>query len=288
MNFDNHLFRCHCLGDLMSEGKTEITIKQLATINELIEKQNKKPLTEKQQKELERLTKKRDNPELSVTCKGKLLEIYVSARHNREKEIYNRYVEKGLAVEEDSITLLSLVKGKYLKKNTERVYNNFFSGEPDVFDGDNIYNAYSITDIKSSWDVFTFYKPKVERVNPKYDWQLHGYMDITGAKHAYLAYCLINTPEPMINRATNQLMWEMGAATSESPEFLEAREELEKSMRFDDIPMNERVFEQFVRRDDNKIKAAHDRIVECREWLNEFHTTLTEKAKVLQPTGEPF
>jgi hypothetical protein len=285
-NFDNHRFRCHQIGDLLTEGKSEITPKQMETISELIEKQSKKKLTDKQEKELLRLIHKRDNPDLSATCKTKLIEIYVSTRFNRDKDIFNKYVEKGLAVEEDSITLLSLNKGKYLKKNTERIHNNYFSGEPDIYEGEDIYHAYSITDIKSSWDIHTYYSARLTRINERYKWQLHGYMDISGAEKSNLAYCLINTPETIINKEVNKMMWEMGATTSESPEFLEAKEELERSMRFDDIPMIERSFDQFVPREEWRIKAAHERVKECRVWLNELHESLTAKMPVLQE--EPF
>jgi hypothetical protein len=76
-------------------------------------------------------------------------------------------------------------------------------------------------------------------------------------------------------------MWDMGATTSESPEFLEAKVKLEHQMRFGDIVPTERVHEKFIRRDDNKINQIPDRIKECREWLSELHFNLTERNKAL-------
>lgn len=280
--FDNYLFRCSSLGKIMTAGKSSITDKQLATITEM---EGKPKLTEKQQAELTRLIQKRDNPELSGTCKSYLVECYVSYIYGRQKDVYSKYMEKGLAVEEDAITLYSRVKRQVFKKNEERINNAFLTGEPDLFEGESILKASHIIDLKSSWDLFTFFNAKLGKLDSDYEWQQLGYCDLTQAESASLAYCLIDTPESLINKEANKLMWDMGAATSESPEYLEAKTELEKNMRFTDIPLKDRLSEKFIRRDDSKILAAHERVIECREWLNELHYNLTEK---LQYIEQPF
>jgi hypothetical protein len=273
MKFDTWKARCHALGNIMSAGKSTITEKQLGQITEF---QQKSKLTDKQKTELTRLIQKMDNPELSTTCKSYLIECYVTERYGREKDVYSKYMEKGLAVEEDAITLYSLVKGEFYKKNEERIGNEFVEGCPDIREFKHV------RDIKSSWDIFTFYNSKLSKINSDYEWQLTGYQWIDDAESATLAYCLVDTPDTLINKAVNQLMWDMGAATNESPEFLAAKEELEKSMRFSDIPRAERVHEIFLRRDDRKIAQIPDRVKECREWLSELHYNITEKTKSLQ------
>jgi hypothetical protein len=273
MKFDTWKVRCHALGNIMSAGKSTITEKQLGQITEF---QQKSKLTDKQKAELTRLIQKRDNPELSTTCKSYLIECYVTERYGRQKDVYSKYMEKGLAVEEDAITLYSLVKGEFYKKNEERIGNEFVEGCPDIREFKHV------RDIKSSWDLFTFYNSKLSKINSDYEWQLTGYQWIDDAESATLAYCLVDTPDTLINKAVNQLMWDMGAATNESPEFLAAKEELEKSMRFSDIPRAERVHEIFLRRDDRKIAQIPDRVKECREWLSELHYNITEKTKSLQ------
>jgi hypothetical protein len=273
MKFDTWKCRCHALGNIMSAGKSTITEKQLGQIKEF---QQKSKLTDKQKAELTRLIQKRDNPELSTTCKSYLIECYVTARYGREKDVYSKYMEKGLAVEEDAITLYSLVKGEFYKKNEERISNEFVEGCPDIREFKHV------RDIKSSWGLFTFYNSKLSKINSDYDWQLTGYQWIDYAESATLAYCLIDTPDTLIAKEVNKLMWDMGATTNETPEFLEAKEKLEKSMRFSDIPRAERVHEIFLRRDDRKIAQIPDRVKECREWLSELHYNITEKTKSLQ------
>lgn len=273
MNFDNYLFRCSSLGKIMTAGKSSITEKQLVTIQTLNGKVNP---TEKQKEELARLIKKRDNPELSTTCKSYLIECYVSEVYKREKEVYSKYMEKGLAVEEDAITLYSRIKKQFFKKNEERLSNAYITGLPDIRE------VRHVKDIKSSWDIYTFFASKLGPLNTDYEWQLNGYTWLDDAESATLVYCLIDTPETLINKEVNKLMWDMGATTSETPEFLEAKEKLERNMRFGDMSLADRMTEKFIRRDDGKINLIPDRVKECREWLNELHTNLTERSQIVQ------
>lgn len=271
IDFSTWKCRCHALGNIMSAGKSTITEKQLAQITEF---EGKPKLTEKQNAELLRLVKKRDNPELSATCKSYLVECYVTEVYGRDKDIYSKYMEKGLMVEEDSITMYSLFKKEFLKKNEERLSNSFIEGCPDVR------QPGRVIELKSSWDIFTFFNSKLANIKSDYDWQLNGYIWLDNAQDGTLVYCLIDTPETLIQKELNTLMWNMGAATSESPEFLEAKAKLEHSMRFGDIPREDRVHEKYVRRDDSKINQIPDRVKECREWLHELHTNITERAKI--------
>jgi hypothetical protein len=271
INFDAWKCRSHALGNIMTEGKASITPKQLKQIAVF---QGKPKLTDKQSAELDRLIKKRDNPELSTTCKSYLIECYTSIVYGRDKDVYSKFMEKGLMVEEDALTLYSLVKDQFFKKNNEQLENAYVTGCPDIRERNHV------RDIKSSWDVHTFIASKVAKINSAYDWQLNSYMWLDNAESGTLAYCLIDTPENLIQKQANQLMWNMGAATNQSPEFLEAKAALESVHKFEDIAQQERVHEKFVRRDDKKINQIPDRVKECREWLNELHYNLTERVGV--------
>jgi hypothetical protein len=277
MNFDNWKCRSSALGNIMSAGKSLITDKQMEEIKRLQEKANGgKVLTPKQTQDLAKLIHKRDNPELSTTCKSYLIECYVTERYGRQKDVYSKYMEKGLAVEEDALTLYSLVKNQFFKKNEENLSNEYITGCPDIREFKHV------RDIKSSWDIFTFFNSRITKIDSGYEWQLTGYTWLDNADSATLAYCLIDTPDTLINKEVNKLMWDMGATTNETPAFLEAKAKLEHSMRFSDIPRTERIHEKLVLRDDRKINQIPDRVKECREWLNELHTNITERNKALQ------
>jgi hypothetical protein len=234
MTFDNYLFRCSRLGALM--------------------------------------TNDRSGKAIGETCMKYLVECYVEKMYGRTKDISNKYIEKGLAVEEDSITLYSRVAKKFFKKNETRVKNEFVSGEPDLFEGESIMNADRIIDTKSSWDIFTFFFNKTEKINKDYFWQMQGYMDITGASKATLAYCLIDTPDVLIEDEKKRLLWKMGVTSDQNPEYIKACDEIEKAMRFEDVPMRERLILINIERDHDAIEQMHERVIDARHILNGFLT----------------
>lgn len=236
MDFSQTLFRCSSLGFIMTDPRSK-------------------------------------GETLSETTKGHLIDVYVANRYGRQEDIQNKYIEKGLAVEEDSITLYSRMKKRFYPKNETHLSNQWIKGTPDLFTGESINNAETITDIKSSWDIYTFHRVLTKEINKMYYWQLQGYMDLSGAKSATLAYCLVNTPQQLIEDEKRRLMWKMGVATEETPLFKEACEELQRSMTFDDIPLHERLIEFHIERNEADIMKMHARVEECRKWLNEVESS---------------
>lgn len=234
MNFSYYKFRCSSLGHIMTGSRDK-------------------------------------NDPLGESCKAHLVDVFVSQKYGRQTDIVNRYVEKGLAVEEDSITLYSRVNKKVFFKNEERLTNSYIQGCPDLFEGREIKKATKIIDIKSSWDLFTFSRVRTKPINKMYWYQLQGYMALTGAKKATLAYCLVTTPEIMIQDEVRKMMWKMAVTTELDPLFIEAREELEKSMRYEDIPLNERIIEFQFERDDEEIEKIYQKVELCRGYLNSLN-----------------
>lgn len=237
IDFSQTLFRCSSLGHIMTEPKSKSD---------------------------------KDAGNLSESAKAHLVDIFVSKKYNRQTDIQNKYIQKGLMVEEDSITLYSRVKKKFFKKNKERISNPFITGEPDLFEGPAVVNAELIIDTKSSWDIFTFFRTKTKPVDNMYYWQGQGYMALTGASKFIVAFCLVNTPEILINDEKRRLMYKMGLATDENDDFIQACEELERLMKYDDIPMQERVIEFVIDRNEEDIQAAYKKIAKCRQYLNDL------------------
>lgn len=212
--------------------------------------------------------------ELGATCKTKLIEIYALEKYGREKDISNRYIEKGLAVEESAISLFNLVDWPvsqiYFTKNEKNIADEFITGTPDLFTGKVILEADEIIDIKSSWDIHTFLKSKHSKLDKDYWWQLQGYMKLTGAKKSRLVYCLVNTPDVMIADEMRRLEWKMGVIDGGSnPLYTEAAESLMREMTFNDIPNEERVHQVVIERDDSAIALIAEKVAACRAWMNE-------------------
>lgn len=237
MDFSNIQFRCSSLGHLLTDPKSAAD-------------------------------KKAGN--LSESAKTHLIDVYVANKYGRQSDIHNKYIEKGLMVEEDGITLYSRVKKNFFKKNEEHLRNSFIMGTPDLFTGLEIKSADTIIDIKCSWDIYTFFRVLTKDINALYYWQLQGYMALTDAKKATLAYCLIDTPDPLILDEKRKLMWKMGAGTDENPEYLEACEELDKAMKFGDIDMKEKVIEFEIERNEEDINTIYAKVEKGREFLNAF------------------
>lgn len=210
------------------------------------------------------MTDPRSKPEaISETAKAELVKVYIKEVYGREKEITSKFIAKGLAVEEDSITLLSRVKKSFLVKNTKRATNDFITGEPDIV-------SPSLFDTKSCWDLHSFYAHKTKTLSKDYYYQMLGYCDLFGFDSGIIAFCLIDTPLGMIEDEKRKLFYKMNVPTMENPEYLKACEQLEKEMTFSDIPMEERIHEVEVKRHPAEMEKVYERIQLCREWLNEF------------------
>lgn len=236
-NWDNILIRCSSLGLLMTEPREKAAKEQGL---------------------------------LSKTAQSHLKSVYIKEKYGREKDILTKQIQKGLMVEEDSITLLSRVQRKMLKKNTERISNEFITGLPDIFEGESIYNADTITDIKSSYDLHTFINNIGEPLDNNYYYQLQGYMALSGAKMAYIAYCLVNTPQHIIDGEKYRLLRSMDVISEDNPEYIERAMKIEKAMTFDDIPKEERVLIFEVERNDELIENIYEKVNMARLYLSQF------------------
>lgn len=226
--------------------------------------------------------------ENSLTCKRKLVQIYRELSWQRSVNFENKYTTKGNEQEESSITLYCRFKKKMFKKNEVRLKNDWFTGELDLFAGEEINKAIHVIDIKTSWDWTTF--PSIlDTINADYDYQGQVYMDLTGATKHTVAYCLVNTPAQLIVDEKRRLAWKMGIIDNETPEYIEKCIEIEKNCIVDmplflkenigfefhctnwdyDIPMHQRVYEIDVLRDEAKIQRMKERVDECRKWMIE-------------------
>jgi hypothetical protein len=106
--------------------------------------------------------------------------------------ITTKYMEKGLAVEQESIDLYNSVFFTNHKKNTERRENEYLTGECDIFTGKRI------KDIKSAWSLDTFPAFSEDAHDSLYEWQGRAYMHLWDCEEFELAYCLVSTPEELI------------------------------------------------------------------------------------------
>lgn len=204
---------------------------------------------------------------ISETTKTHLIDVYVSKRYGRKSDISSKAIEKGLAVEEDSITLYSRLKGIFIRKNERMFKNDFLQGTPDAIIGG------VVVDFKSSWDIFTFHRSKFGKLNQQYYWQLQTYMYLTGCKSAKLVYCLIDTPQLMIEDEKRRLGWKMGLIDpTVNEDWVNASERLEEKMVYSDIPISERAHEVKINYDPQAMDRVCQRVIDCRHYMKEHFT----------------
>ena len=152
------LFRCSSLGHLMTEPRTKA------------------------------------DGDLSAGARTYLRQLVKQEIFSVDFEISGKEIEKGLAVENESIALLNKVRGLALVKNTERRDNGLITGECDLFNPPKRRGH----DLKSSWSLKTFPGWAVDCVNPLYEWQMRGYMMLWDANEWEVNYAMVNTPEALI------------------------------------------------------------------------------------------
>lgn len=271
-NWDNAYIRCSCIGKIMANGRgTVLTEKQAAELERL---SSLDELTDKQQETLKVLLEKRDaTPSLSDTCKSYLKEVYMYYKYGKESvggSERSRYTIKGRSVEDESIMLLSRLDEQSYEKNQKRFQNDYLTGEPDILVSSQDGNIVKVIDIKSSWDGNTLLSNIGSPLNPLYFYQVQGYMALTGAQQAEVAYVLVNMPQEIINGEKSRIFKTMNPATEENVDYKKAIARLEHNMTFDEIPIRERVVRFKVDRDDDLINKIYERVQQCRNWLHEF------------------
>jgi len=192
-----------------------------------------------------------------------LKEMFIGETYGIRKDISTKYFEKGNLTEEDGITMLqnTIHSNKLVLKNKKRIHNGFVHGECDCVVGDTIY------DIKSAYTLFTFGTASLTDV---YYWQLVAYMWLWDKPKARLFYSLNNTPEHMIMDEERKLFYTGRFTTMESPDYLEACEELRKLHVFDHMPLEERFKIWEIERKESDIEKLKEKIIKCRERLNKM------------------
>ena len=234
MNFNETLIRARSLGYLMTEPVTKAD---------------------------------KESGVLSKTAQKHLIEVYIAEKYGRKRDIQTKQMKKGVEAEQESIDLLSMYLKLPFSKNEERFKNDYITGLPDIINGD------TIIDIKSSYDLWTFLGNIPDKLDNLYYWQMQSYMWLTGTTKAIIAYCLVNTPESIIQQEKYYLLKKMDVISEESPEFIQEAMKIEFNMTFDDILMDERILMFNVSRSEDDILRIENKVLKARTFLQELEQT---------------
>jgi len=196
---------------------------------------------------------------LSEDAKSLLLEMAIREKYGREPIVDSKEMQKGRRVEEDSISLLSEVRGKLYIKNRLHLKNDFIMGTLDLQTED------AVIDIKSPFNIFTFAKAEVE---PQYAWQLTGYMWLANKQKAEIAYTLVDAPEDMIFEELKRYCYMTNVFKEQEYEYGELEDKVRHLMTYKDIPKEKRVKIFEIVRDEAKIEMIKAKYVLATEHYN--------------------
>lgn len=198
---------------------------------------------------------------LSQTAKTYLKELAIENTFGIKKEFSSRYTDKGNIQENYAIEMAARVLNlPFALKNDQYFENDFIKGTPDLILDD------EIVDIKCSWDGTTFPWFEDELPNKDYYWQLIGYCWLTNKKRARVVYCLVDTPEDIVQDEIRRTSWKKFEidVTEETETEVRAKHE------FSHISENKRVRTFLVELNEANIEQVKERLLEAKKYYNDL------------------
>jgi len=179
------------------------------------------------------MTESRKKGELSKTAQSYCEQWMKEQIYGTRKEIYSKYMEKGIQMEDEAISMVETnYEYPFLFKNEKYFENDFMTGTPDIILPD------MIRDTKCSWDCFSFPLFDTE-LDKGYYWQMQGYMGLTDRPSASVDYCLLNTPEDLDKFALD----------------------------YSECEMKYRVKSFAVEYDADAVQRIYNRVEDCRDYI---------------------
>jgi hypothetical protein len=205
----------------------------------------------------------KERGDLSETAKKYLYKAYAQDIWGKKTDLFNKYISKGIQVEDLSIALLNEIDKKEYYKNVIQLEDEYFKGTPDIID----IKGNKIIDIKSSFNAETYLDNVNSGLLANYEYQIRCYMEMSGITQAEVVFCLVNTPQELIND-------ELFKATRRH-NCIELPPEIEKeiinSMKFEDIPKEQRILRFKIDADEEIVAKMQKKVEKCREYLKEIH-----------------
>lgn len=158
-------------------------------------------------KKIQELTDERDRLflikdlfEFSETAKKRLDRIAIEYRTGRYEELDNAQVRKGKQQEPESLELYSRYRGQMFEKNIIRLTNRYLTGEFDTDELNRKRKRILLVDIKTRWNVFSYFKHYTNDMIKKEAAQLEGYCILGDCDKSEIANVLTNNSRSEIEK----------------------------------------------------------------------------------------
>jgi hypothetical protein len=138
----------------------------------------------------------KDAGKMSETALGHCIDLAKQAHFGVDFFFGNKYTEKGIECEDESIALFNELRGTNLVKvqDAHRHTKDGLTGLPDLI----CINDRHGIDIKTAWSIQTFPALACEVDDKGYEWQARAYMALFDCDTWEIAYCLVNTPDRLL------------------------------------------------------------------------------------------
>jgi hypothetical protein len=137
------------------------------------------------------------NEVLSETAKSYIKSQAKQNFYGYNLELNNKYINKGILQEHDSIDLINAVRFTDYSKHIGRVESELMSGECDILLDD------MIIDVKTSWSLETFPATREDANDRDYEWQGRAYMHLYDRDVFEVIHCMVSTdPKDEFNLLT--------------------------------------------------------------------------------------
>ena len=284
IDWSNYKFRasqCHKLltGSLPNKNEFDKRILELENERDYLVNANgnKVKWTVNKAIELDKLIEKKNIPYFQLlpkTITSELRKIHRAETFNRNFSFTNKYVQKGIAQEEEAISVYQLYRKKvkgintFFINNKKRLSNDYTSGEADLTDTNDFANCNEGFDTKCSWELETF-PFKGDALDTAYECQNQDYMWLSGAKKWTTVAVLVNVTEDLLHK--EKMKWfylldqPLDSEDKNYNEYTKQAKELEIRLIFD--------YERFV-----KLNPGHQMEITRKEWFeNGYDIPLEER-----------
>ncbi len=218
--------------------------------------------------------------EWGSTAMGVIQEAVLLNKYGIKTQIQSKYLDKGIINEPVALEMFYRAMDIDVKSTDQnaktRRFNDYITGEPDIYiDG-------VLGDVKCSFNASTFpflHDGDLKSLNKSYHFQMQSYMYLFDCSESYLAYCLTDTPDHMIEddvqrRTFKAMTYPENAHKDMSQIEDEIRDQVNKEMRFNHIPEKSRIRMYKIDRDLDEIELIKARVIEARKKYDEIYELL--------------
>lgn len=137
---------------------------------------------------------------LSAGAKTFLKSLAKQYVYSFNKVVKTKYMDKGIACEDEAIELINSVRFKSYVKNSERRSDEILTGECDIY-----VPGVKTIDTKVSWDWDTFPALSEDCHDTLYEWQGRAYMRLWDVPEHEVVFVMLDTPEDLIRYEQREL-----------------------------------------------------------------------------------